>query len=318
MSIDITVVIPTYNGAERLPKVLEKLRSQRHTDAIAWDILVVDNNSSDQTQTVLQKQQSGWDQAIALRSCFEERQGLAYARQRGMQASEGEWVAFVDDDNWPEDDWIAAVWAFTQDNPRLGAFGGQIHADFEMEPPSGFKKIQAFLAIRELGPDPFRFEPEQLRLPPGAGLVVRRQACCESVPMVPVLPGRVGPWGVAGEDYEILLHLHKNGWEIWYNPAMHLTHHIPQTRLERDYLLALAWGNGLATCSLRLITADGWQQPIVILKTVLGNLRRIVQQLLQSRKNSQPDLIAAVEIAFYLGSLMSPFLRIKNTIKQKT
>ncbi|HAO12943.1 MAG TPA: glycosyl transferase, partial [Planktothrix sp. UBA8407] len=58
--IDFTVVIPTYNGASRIPDVLEKLRSQTGTENIAWEIIVVDNNSSDQTADVVQNMIASW------------------------------------------------------------------------------------------------------------------------------------------------------------------------------------------------------------------------------------------------------------------
>jgi hypothetical protein len=47
---------------------------------------------------------------------------------------------------------------------------------------------------------------------------------------------------VQGDDYEPLLYLYKAGWEIWYNPAMHVNHKIPSQRLEKNYLIALSGG----------------------------------------------------------------------------
>ncbi|MEM9806454.1 MAG: glycosyltransferase, partial [Cyanobacteria bacterium P01_D01_bin.56] len=82
--VDFTVVIPTYNGAQRLPKVLEALRSQLNTDGFQWEVLVVDNNSSDATAELIKNYQANWSASPSLRYSFEIRQGAAYARQRGM------------------------------------------------------------------------------------------------------------------------------------------------------------------------------------------------------------------------------------------
>jgi len=56
--IDFTVAIPTYNGADRLPLVLDRLRSQLNTASFTWEIIVVDNNSSDATATVVRHYQT--------------------------------------------------------------------------------------------------------------------------------------------------------------------------------------------------------------------------------------------------------------------
>ncbi|HEY9635330.1 MAG TPA: hormogonium polysaccharide biosynthesis glycosyltransferase HpsE [Coleofasciculaceae cyanobacterium] len=310
--MDITVAIPTYNGESRLPNVLERLRSQINTEHLAWEILVVDNNSTDNTAKIVQDYQANWSAPYALNYCFEAEQGLAFARQRAVKEASGTLIAFLDDDNLPANDWVATAYSFGRQHPRAGAFSGQIHGDFEVTPPENFKRIQAFLAIREHGCEPHRFEPENLRLPPGAGLVVRQQAWYESVPNRPILIGRVGGTVVAGEDYEVLLHLHKAGWEIWYNPEMHMAHQIPHWRLERDYLLPLSRGIGLATCQLRMINAKNWQKPIVFVRTLLGNLRRVVLHSITYRGQLKNDLIAACELEFFWGSLMSPFYLLRK------
>ncbi|MBE9126709.1 MULTISPECIES: hormogonium polysaccharide biosynthesis glycosyltransferase HpsE [unclassified Coleofasciculus] len=307
MSIDFTVAIPTYNGAIRLPKVLDKLRSQTGTEQISWEVIVIDNNSTDETAKVVKEYQLNWSSAFPLRYTFETEQGLAFARRRAVQEARGNFIGFLDDDNVPVSDWVSAAYKFGQDYPKAGAFSGQIHGEFEVEPPEEFKKIQAFLAIREHGSKPHLFEPQNLRLPPGAGLVIRKQAWCESVPNWSILTGRVGKSLVAGEDYEVLLHLYKAGWEIWYNPQMHIAHQIPCQRLEREYLLHLARGTGLATCQLRMINAKGWQKPIIFARTLLGNSRRLIVHFLKYRQKIETDLITAFEREFFWGSFMSPF-----------
>ncbi|MEQ8962090.1 MAG: hormogonium polysaccharide biosynthesis glycosyltransferase HpsE [Coleofasciculus sp. C2-GNP5-27] len=307
MSIDFTVAIPTYNGASRLPKLLDKLRQQTDLDQISWEILVIDNNSTDDTAQVVANYQTNGFFDPPLRYYFETQQGLAFARKRAIQEAKGTFIGFLDDDNLPTPDWIAAAYAFGQAHPRAGAYSGQIHGEFEVEPPPGFEKIQAFLAIRQHGTEPHLFQPEKLRLPPGAGLVVRKKAWCESVPNHPGLIGRVGKTKVAGDDYEVLLYMYKAGWEIWYNPQMHINHCIPRQRLERAYLLSLARGTGLATCKLRMINATPWQKPVIFIRTLLGSLRRMIGYIIKYRWQVKRDLITAFELEFFLGSFLSPF-----------
>ncbi|MCT7970473.1 hormogonium polysaccharide biosynthesis glycosyltransferase HpsE [Laspinema olomoucense] len=304
---NLTVAIPTYNGAPRLPKVLEALRHQINPEKLAWEIIIIDNNSSDETAQVIKDYQSNWAEDFPLEYYFEGQQGLAFARERAIQEAQGTYVAFLDDDNIPAPDWIAAAYQFGINYPQAGAFSGQIHGEFEVQPPENFKQIAPFLAIRQHGSKPFLFDPDNLRLPPGAGLVVRKQAWREAVPKTPKVVGNQGDALARGDDYAPLLYLHKAGWEIWYNPAMHINHQIPHWRLERDYLLSLARACGLATCQLRMINATTREKPGIWVKTIFGNWRRIVQHRIKYGDRLKSELIPAFQMEFYRGSLMSSF-----------
>ena len=307
MSIDFTIAIPTYNGASRLPKLLEKLRQQTDLDQITWEIIVVDNNSTDNTAQVVQEYQGNWLPGVPLTYILEPEQGAAFARLRAVQEAQGELIGFLDDDNLPNPDWIAQAYSFAQEHPQAGAFSGQIHGDFEVEPPENFQRIQAFLAIREHGSTPHQFEPQNLRLPPAASLVVRKKAWCETVPSRPTLTGKLPGVMIQGDDYEPLLYIYKAGWEIWYHPDLHTYHQIPHWRLERNYLLFICRGCGLATCQLRMINAKAWQKPIIFIRTFLGNLRRVVFHVAKYRNQLKTNLVAACEMEFFWGSLISCF-----------
>lgn len=323
MSVDFTVAIPTYNGESRLPEILERLRSQIGVEHLNWEIIVVDNNSQDATAKVVSDYQATWSCPGQLRYCLEPRQGTAFARMRAVTESRSEWVGLLDDDNLPAPNWVAAAYAFGQAHPQAGAYASQIHGEFEVEPPPNFERIAPFLGITEQGQHPHLYEPHKLKLPPGAGLVVRKSAWCKAVPKQPMLKGRLGTSLVGGEDLEPLLYLHKAGWEIWYNPAMETYHQIPHWRLEKDYLIDLSRGVGLNSCCLRTIDTSFWQQQNVLIRTFFGSLRRIVLHLIRYRvvllggqKNqlSCSNLVAVCELAFYWGYLLSPFYFLRASL----
>jgi glycosyltransferase involved in cell wall biosynthesis len=308
--VDFTVAIPTYNGADRIPKVLDCLRSQLNPDALSFEVIVVDNNSTDSTAGVVKTYQANWPSEYPLRYCFEPKQGLAYARQRAVEEAKGTFVGFLDDDTLPASDWVAASFAFGQAHQTAGAFGGQVHGQFEVEPPPNFERIESFFAIKKRGSNPNRYEPEKLSLPAGAGLVVRRDAWLASVPAQLVRTGR------GGNDFEISLHLHRKGWEIWYCPTMHIYHHIPRERLERAALLKLIRTAGLCICQLRMVGAKNSQKPIIIIKIILGNLRRVILHILKHGSKVKTDLVAECELAFFLSSLVSPFYSLKASLQK--
>ncbi|MEH1835814.1 MAG: hormogonium polysaccharide biosynthesis glycosyltransferase HpsE [Nostoc sp.] len=309
--LDFTVAIPTYNGAKHLPQVLDFLLKQTGIEKLNWEIIIIDNNSHDNTNEVIKHYQKTYSQNICLRYFFEKKQGISFARMRAISEARGEFVAFVDDDNLLAPDWILQSYTFGKEHPQAGAWSGQIHGNFEGKPPENFEKIQAFLAIREHGSNPYLFDAANLRLPPGAALVVRKQVWCENVPQRPSLSGKLPGIFVQGDDYEALLYIHYGGWQIWYNPTMHTYHQIPNWRLERDYLLTLARGCGLCIFQLRLINTKNWQKPIVFVKTILGNLCRVLQQLIHYRGQFKTNLIALFEMEFYFASMISPLYYLK-------
>lgn len=316
--VDFTVAIRTYNGEKLLPAVLERLRSQMGTEQISWEIVVVDNNSTDNTAKILQEYQSNWSQAYPLIYYFEPQQGAVFARLRAIKEARGTFIGFLDDDNFPTPNWVAAAYSFGKSHPKAGAFGGQIKGEFEVYPPENFERIQSFLALKERGSKPNLYDPENLSLPPGAGLVVQKQVWLDNVPAQLVLQGPVGSSLAAkGEDFEALLYIGRAGWEIWYNPEMCIYHQIPKWRLEKDYLITLIRGVGLSICQLRMINASNWQKPIIITRILLGNLRRAILQLIKYRGKLKTDLVAACEMEFFLSSLASPFYLFKKSMQIK-
>ncbi|MDJ0689829.1 MAG: hormogonium polysaccharide biosynthesis glycosyltransferase HpsE [Xenococcaceae cyanobacterium MO_188.B32] len=314
-NIDFSIAIPTYNGEERLPKVLERLKQQICTVYFTWEVIVIDNNSDDKTVEVVQSYQANWVNTSSLRYCFEEKQGLAFARQRAIKEARGELIAFIDDDILPSLNWLTEAYYFANNHPQAGAYGGQIHGDFEVKPPDNFERIESFLAIREKGEEAHLYQPDILSLPPGAALVVRKQAWCENVPDNPVLIGRVNEVMLAGEDYETLLHMHHSGWEIWYNPTMHVYHQIPQKRLEKEYLISLIRGCSLCICYLRLLKAKSWQKPIIMAKIMLGSFKRAISHIIKYQWQIKTDLVAACEMEFFVSSFLSPLYFLRHTVR---
>lgn len=314
----LTLAIPTFNGASRLAKVLEHLQAQElageWAGADIWEILVVDNNSSDDTAGVVKELQvewshGKWGDVVPLRYCFEPQAGSPNARKRAVSEARGAWVGFIDDDNWPEPNWVLSALKFADENPSLGAFGSRIKAAYEVEPPPNFDRIESFLAIRDHGEE-HQFDPGHLQLPPGAGLVVSRQRWLDSIPNTTGMLGAKGGVRVSGSDYAELLYMHRSGHGIAYNSAMVIHHAICPQRFERSYLLPLAYSIGISTCQLRFINARGLRRWEIALRTFVGGLRRMIMRLRQHGLGLRADLHLTFLFCFYLGGMLSPFLAV--------
>jgi glycosyltransferase involved in cell wall biosynthesis len=306
--LDLTIAIPTYNGEKRLPPVLEKLRSQTGTEGIAWEVLVVDNNSSDGTATIVEQFRQAWPAEVPLRYLVEQQQGAAFARQRAVRESKAELVGFLDDDNIPERDWALQAVRFARVYPQAGAYGSQIHGIFEGELPPNFEQIKPFFAITQRGNQPLPYPPYRNLLPPSAGLVVRRQAWMEYVPKQSILSGRVPGSMVTGEDLETLSYIHRqSAWEIWYNPHMQITHKIPPHRLQAKYLMPFMRGIGLSRYITRLVGINPMLKPLAVAAYWVNDLRKMFVHAFKHGFRWNQDLVAACQMELLIGSLKSPF-----------
>jgi len=302
---DFTVVIATYNGAQRVGEVLKCLRCQIDASSIVWEIIVVDNNSTDNTAAVVREYQAHWPKTIPLRYEFEPQQGAGYARQKGTEAASSPLIGYLDDDNLPWLNWVRSAYRFAQRHPNVGVFGSRIRGKFATSPPQHFERIAAFLALTDRGAKPIPYRPEAKILPPGAGLVVRRQAWLDNVPEERTLAEKFGN-REAGEDLEVVLRIQKAGWAVWYNADMWMYHDIPETRLTREYLLTLFKGIGLSRYHTRMLSLEPWQRPVMILPYALNDIRKIMRHILHYRQQVITDTVAASEMMLYVASLISP------------
>ncbi len=304
---DLTVVVPTFNGENRLPKVLEKLKQQRGIGSIRWEVLVVDNNSDDNTEQVVRDYQENWPKLYPLRYHFEPRQGLAFARQSAVERARGRLVGFLDDDNLPALDWVSAAYAFGQTHPDVGVYGSRIYGDFETQPPENFNEIAPFLALIDRGDQETFYSPEKRVLPPGAGLVVRRKVWLKHVPKTLVLNTKTDKNLIhRGEDLEAVLHIQKAGWQVWYNPKMTVYHQIPASRLTREYLMNLMLGIGLSRHRTRMLSIKPWLRPLAIWGYMLNDLKKIIFHLMQYQSTLKSDLISDCKMRLFTASLVSP------------
>jgi glycosyltransferase involved in cell wall biosynthesis len=299
--MDFTVAIPTLNGALRIPKVLDQLQLQMGVSDISWEVLVVDNNSTDLTPNIIEKYQADWPREFSLRYWLEPKQGLTHARQSAVEQANGKYIGFLDDDNIPSHNWVSTAYHFGQNNPSIGAFAGKIHAKLDQPAPEYFEQVENYLAIRQYGDESKLFNPQTLQLPAGAGLVVRRVAWLDCVPSSLEWSHR------GGDDYLISLYLYKQGWQIGYAPKLEIWHHIPANRLTKDYLTNLAYLYGLKNCDMLVVITSTQKTNWTLLKAFLGGSKRLALHLIKCRFKVFTDVGFACETAFHWGNLLSPW-----------
>ena len=129
--LGVSVVICCHNSLSRLPATLAHLKAQHVGGRIPWEVIVVDNASTDATSAVALDH---WrkDAPTTLRVVGEPRLGLTHARERGFLEAKCEIVSFIDDDNWVCPNWIELVSEIMTNHPDMAACGGLTEAELRL------------------------------------------------------------------------------------------------------------------------------------------------------------------------------------------
>ena len=243
----VSVVVCCHNSAKILPETLACLANQRTADNVIYEVIVVDNASTDATAQIAER---AWPQGhrIPLRVVRESRLGLSYARHCGVDAAEYEIISFIDDDNRVCQEWVQLVAEIMTQHPEVGACGGYNEAVCESTPPEWFESYQWCYAAgaqwKEAG------DVTQTRgYLWGAGLSIRKVAWQQLISngFRSLLVDRQGTSLGAGGDAELCFALRLAGWRLWYEPRLRLRHFITERRLKWQYLRLLNRGFGVAS-----------------------------------------------------------------------
>jgi GT2 family glycosyltransferase len=237
---ELEVAICTYNNAGMLDRVLTALGAQVPA-AGAWCVIVVDNNSTDDTREVVERHVA-LGAVPGLDRVEEHTQGLTPARLRAVAATTAAWLAFVDDDCILDQHWIAHAVDFARTHPDCGAFGGRVVPTYVEAAPAVLANYGWAFAEQVLGDD-----PSIVDCLVGAGMVVNRSALeASGWARGPFFADRVGEKLVSGGDVEIALRIAGTGRALWYAPACRLQHVIPAHRTTMPYLVRMTHGLGIS------------------------------------------------------------------------
>ena len=230
--ISASVIVCTYNRCTSLAHTLNCLAGQNVSHQWTWEVIVVDNNSSDRTRKIVQAYQKA--QAIpCLRYEIEEKQGLSHARNLGIHCACGEIVLFTDDDVCPESDWVQRVLE-GMNYYGCDAYGGYIAPVWEAPAPQWLTdRFYGFLALRidENGP---RFVTEASDMPYGANMAFRR-CVFERIGVFDSNLGRKGSFLASGEEIDLFKRLIASGGNVMYYPQARVHHHIEAFRMKKKY-----------------------------------------------------------------------------------
>jgi glycosyltransferase involved in cell wall biosynthesis len=229
----VSIVICTYNGAPRLPETIRHIARQKVHDHIPWEFIIVNNASRDDTKALAHHEWSKYNCSAPFLIVDEPNPGLSFARSKGFESANYDFIVFCDDDNWLNPLYVRIVYEVMVANKNIGALGGNGKLVYEVYPPAWVQKFSIFAG----GPQAAASGPVKRNTLYGAGCVVRKSAYenLKKTGWHSLLTDRLGKELSSGGDYEMCYGLVMAGYEIWYDERLTFKHYIPKDRFTREY-----------------------------------------------------------------------------------
>lgn len=253
--VGISVIICCYNSAQRIGETLRHLARQQFPESFQYEVLLVDNSSTDDTATVARALWNAESPAgIPLRIVEELRAGQMYARECGVKEAAYDNIVFCDDDNWLNADYVYYAWKTLQENPAVGAAGGSNYPVTDAPAyPDWFPEHADKFALGVPGQESGIMNIHRSFIL-GAGMVTRKKLFlamyADGHPTL--LAGRNGNKLSTGDDFEYCKRLMIAGYDLFFEKRLSLRHFIPSQRLTPAYLDRLLAGIGDATPIIEL------------------------------------------------------------------
>ena len=229
----ITAVVCTYNRCQILKQALESIAASKVPASVDWEVLIVDNNSKDETRAVAEE--FCRKDPARFRYVFESEQGLSAARNAGFRESRGDVVAYTDDDAVVEPDWLWNLTAALQEREWIGSAGrivpvwpGSLPGWLSTSDPNMMGPFGAF----DLGKTPI-----SLTRPPYGGNMAFRKEAFERYGGFRTNLGRSGSNLQGREDVEFGNRLLEAGERLRYEPDAVIHHPVFEQRLTKSYVL---------------------------------------------------------------------------------
>jgi len=241
----ISAIICTFKRPDYLRHALRSLCEQS-LPCEQYEIIVVDNAVEAETEQVVKEFEDG---RLNLRYLTEAKVGLSRARNTGLEAAAGRYVAYMDDDARADKHWLEAlVSAFEQVSPAPAAIGGRVWLDWQGEKPSWVPERHLPLyTYVDHGNGAHSLDNDEYLV--GANIAFERDDLRSIGGFDPKL-GRQGLVLLSGEEAAILAHLQQMGKGVYYEPAAVVWHSVDQSRKRPGWLL-------------RRLFWDGASQPLI-------------------------------------------------------
>ena len=233
-AIDFSIVICCFNSAKRIESTLAHIAHQNLNNFI-FEVIIVDNNSTDETQTNSLNIWNSFNVKNELYVIEEKKAGLTYARNAGIKSAKGKYILFCDDDNWLEKNFLLNALNILNTNSNIGILGGRGIATSSVELPNWFEANKGAYAVGEQAIKTGIINERGYVW--GAGMIFRREEYLKLIQagFHSLLSDRKGNELSSGGDSEICKWLLLVGKDLFYSEELVFHHFIEPTRLTKEY-----------------------------------------------------------------------------------
>lgn len=241
LSKGVTVLICTHNGAKSLPVTLQHLALQQVAAHLPWEIIMVNNASTDGCEKIAVDIWDKLDATIPFTIINEHRPGKDNAIDLGLNSAKYSCVIICDDDNWLNDNYVQNAFDIIEQNPEVGMLGGKSIPEFEINPPKWFERHKVYYAVGEQA----KYNGEVKHYWPnyrfiwGAGSVINIDAYnfLQTNGFRRILTASERPKVARSEDLELCFAIWLAGYKIWYSDKLVFKHHISAEKLKWSYFM---------------------------------------------------------------------------------
>ncbi|MFX0093634.1 MAG: glycosyltransferase family 2 protein [Candidatus Hodarchaeota archaeon] len=296
----LSAVVCTYNRSHYLKAVLQSLADQ-YLDKSQYEVIIVDNNSIDQTEQVAR---SFLNRYSNFRYVREPKQGLSYARNRGYKEARGEYIAYIDDDAKANPDWGERILnAFETITPKPVAVGGNQQAWWERPPPKWLADFMGWIRGSKKG---FLQPPYAQYGFGGYNMAIKKSILEQFSGFLPKY-GRGGNIAL-GEESELFHRIYQDHPYFWYDPSIEVKHRMTISKMRLPFRIKQAFLSGIVSKQMH---GASKYLVIVALMAIPFFIFILPLRVWWWRKNWQKAIFkSAVDISWAIGFL-------KSTVNQK-
>lgn len=230
MTADISVLIPCYDRIALLERTLLACFEQRVAEGVRWEILVCDNHADELSRPLVEALRER--SPVPLRHIPAPARNIARARNAGLAASAARYIAFVDDDEAPEPDWLQDYFDCLERTGADAAFGPKYPVFATGAPPAWDQAAAHYTTDFRLPRDTPIGRVGRWGRVLGAGNSFMRVATCLDAPA----PFDEVLGAADGEDTELYFRLLKAGRRFVWCPDAVVREVMPESRLEFAYM----------------------------------------------------------------------------------
>ncbi len=232
--MNVTIAICTRNRARSLTGTLDSVAAMSVSSDVRWEVLVVDNGSTDETSSVIHS----FKHVLPIREEFEARSGVSNARNRAVAEASGDYIVWTDDDALVDRQWLRAYLSAFHLWPDAALFGGKTLPLFECALPDWLRETLDLLggvfAVRDFGDVPVQLTLEGRQIPYGTNYAMRTSEH-RSHPFNPDLGPGSGDL-IYGEETDLMESVLRAGKTGYWVPEAKVQHRIPRERMTLDYI----------------------------------------------------------------------------------